>query len=76
MRARKGETMATSRKVVVKASALNVYVDGVRVGHVTDCGDCWRGGVFGARRRRARLYNVEFDSRADAVRGVVAAAAK
>ena len=58
--------------VELKATDLDVYVDGVRVGHVIDCGDCWRGGLYGRRKRR--LYNIDFDSQDEAVRGVVTAA--
>ena len=58
-----------ARQVTTKATELDVYVDGVRVGWVTDCGDCWRGSVVGRRKRR--MYNLTFDSRGEAVRGVV-----
>jgi hypothetical protein len=55
--------------VRLKATELDVYVDGVRVGWVVDCGDCWRIGILGRRKRRG--YNLDFDTRSDAVRGVV-----
>lgn len=58
-------------RVKLVASELDVYVDGVRVGWVTDCGDCWRGALFG-RRRGGRTLS-DYDSRKDAVRGVVEA---
>jgi hypothetical protein len=59
--------------VRLKATELDVIVDGVRVGRVFDNGDCWRGFLAGPRRRRSLP---DYDSRADAVRGVVAAATK
>lgn len=59
-----------SRKVTTKATQLDVYVDGARVGWVTDCGDCWRASLLG--RRRLKVLP-DFDSRLEAVHGVVAA---
>jgi hypothetical protein len=57
--------------VRLKATELDVYVDGKRVGCVTDCGDCWRGLLLGRRRHRSLP---DYDSRKDAVRGVVSGA--
>ena len=57
-----------ARKVTTKATELDVYVDGVRVGWITDCGDCWRGSLFGRRRRRVLP---DYPSRDAARRGVV-----
>jgi hypothetical protein len=57
--------------VRLKATELDVYVDGIRVGWVVDCGDCWRGSLLGRRRRR-RLP--DYSNRRDAVRGVVSGA--
>ena len=28
--------------VRIKATELDVYINGVRIGRVIDCGDCWR----------------------------------
>lgn len=60
-------------KVKLKVTDLDVFVDGRRVGYVTDCGDCWRGSLLGRRKRR--LFNRDFNSRAAAVRAVVELAA-
>jgi hypothetical protein len=57
--------------VRLKATELEVFVDGVKVGWVTDCGDCWRAVVTASRKRK---YLPDYDSRKDAVRGVVSAA--
>jgi hypothetical protein len=57
--------------VKLKATELDVYVDGKRVGWVTDCGGFWRIGILGRRKRRA--YNVDCDTKADAVRAIVSA---
>jgi hypothetical protein len=57
-----------ARKVTTKVTALDVYVDGVRIGWITDCGDCWRGSLFGRLRRRVLP---DYDSRNAARRGVV-----
>jgi hypothetical protein len=57
--------------VKLRATELDVYVNGVRVGYVVDCGDCWRGQLVGRRRRRSLP---DYDRRTDAVRGVVEAA--
>lgn len=56
--------------VRLKATDLDVYVDGRCVGSVCDCGGFWRICVLGRRKRRA--YNLDFDTRGEAVRGVVA----
>lgn len=55
--------------VRLKATELDVYVNGARVGWVTDCGDCWRIGVLGRRKRRA--YNIDCDTRGQAVAKLV-----
>jgi len=55
--------------VRLKATELDVYVDGKRVGTVIDCGDCWRLRVLGRRKRRA--YNLDLDTRGEAVSAVV-----
>jgi hypothetical protein len=57
--------------VKLKATELDVYVNGVRVGWVTDGGDCWRIGILGRRKRRA--YNLDFDTRKQAVDALVKA---
>jgi hypothetical protein len=57
-------------RVQLKATELDVYVNGVRVGWVVDCGDCWRGSLTGRKRRR---FLPDFDSRSEAVGGVVSA---
>jgi hypothetical protein len=58
--------------VNLKATKLDVFVNGKCVGWVTDCGDCWRTGLYGRRRRRG--YKMpDYDSRMQAVRGVVEA---
>jgi hypothetical protein len=54
------------------ATELDVYVDGIKVGVVTDCGDCWRALLLG-RRRRSGYKLPDYDSRKDAVRGVIEA---
>ena len=54
----------------VKATTLDVHVDGVRVGWVTDCGDCWRAAMYG-RRKRKRFD--DFDDQDQAVTAVVKA---
>jgi hypothetical protein len=59
--------------VKTRATTLDVYVNGKRVGCVSDCGDCWRASLYDRRRRRV-LMNVEYGSRSEAVRGVVNAA--
>jgi hypothetical protein len=58
-----------ANRVRLQATTLDVHVDGVRVGWVTDCGDCWRIGILGRRNRRA--YNRDFDTRRQAVAAVV-----
>lgn len=55
--------------VKLKATTLDVFVNGKCVGEVTDCGDCWRINVLGRRKRRG--YNLDFDSRSEAVSGLV-----
>jgi hypothetical protein len=55
--------------VKLKATELNVYVDGRWVGTVYDCGGFWRLGVRGRRKRRA--YNLDVDTRREAVEAVV-----
>ena len=55
--------------VRLKATDLDVYVDGALVGAVIDCGDCWRIGVRGRRKRRG--YNLYFDTRGQAVAKLV-----
>ena len=55
--------------VRLKATELDVYVDGKRVGAVYDCGDCWRLRVVGRRSRRA--YNLDVGTRREAVSAVV-----
>jgi hypothetical protein len=55
--------------VRLKATDLDVYVDGKCVGSVCDCGDCWRICVLGRRKRRG--YNLDFDTRGQAVSGLV-----
>ena len=55
--------------VKLKATELDVYVSGRRVGTVYDCGGFWRIGVLGRRKRRA--YNLDFDTRGEAVADVV-----
>ena len=57
-------------RVRLKATELDVFVDGIRVGFVVDCGDCWRARLTGRRRRKSLP---DYDSRTEAVRGVVAA---
>ena len=59
--------------VRLQATELDVYVDGSRVGYVTDCGDCWRAQMLG-RRRRKRFD--DFDDQKQAVAAVVEAAGK
>jgi hypothetical protein len=59
-------------KVTTKATDLDVYANGVKVGSVHDCGDCWRGSLLGRRKRR--LYNRDFGSRVEAVSAVIDAA--
>ena len=58
-----------ANQVRLKATTLDVYVNGRRVGEVTDCGDCWRIRVRGRRKRRG--YNLDFDTRGQAVSGLV-----
>ena len=58
-----------SNHVRLKATELDVYVDGAHVGAVFDCGDCWRINVLGRRRRRG--YNLAFETRGQAVSGLV-----
>jgi hypothetical protein len=55
--------------IKLKARELDVYVNDTLVGSVTDCGDCWRIWVRGRRKRRG--YNLDFDTRRQAVRGLV-----
>jgi hypothetical protein len=55
--------------IQLKATELDVYVSGRCVGTVYDCGGFWRIGVRGRRKRRA--YNLDFDTRREAVAGVV-----
>ena len=55
--------------VKLRATTLDVYVDGKCVGEVTDCGDCWRINVLGRRKRRG--YNLDFETRGQAVSGLV-----
>jgi hypothetical protein len=55
--------------VKTKATDLDVYANGVKIGSVHDCGDCWRGTLLGRRKRR--LYNRDFSSRSEAVRALV-----
>jgi hypothetical protein len=55
--------------VKLKATELDVYVDGRRVGMVTDCGDCWRIRVDGRRKKRA--YNLDFNNKREAVSGLL-----
>lgn len=55
--------------VRLKATELDVYMDGRWVGSVTDCGDCWRLSVRGRRKRRG--YNLDFDTRQTAVRRLI-----
>ena len=58
--------------VKLKATELDVFVDGRRVGSVTDCGDCWRAFLYGRLRRRG--YNLpDYNTRAAAVHGIVSA---
>jgi hypothetical protein len=59
--------------VRVRATELDVYVDGDKVGRVMDCGDCWRASVDASGHRRARALKSDFDTRSEAVRAVVAA---
>jgi hypothetical protein len=58
--------------VKLKATELDVYVDGRRVGSVLDCGDCWRINVLGRRKRRG--YNLDLDTRGEAVAALVSIA--
>lgn len=62
-----------ANRVRLQATELDVHVDGMRVGMVTDCGDCWRASVYRSRGRSAKHLGDDFDTRADAVRSVVAA---
>jgi hypothetical protein len=55
--------------VKLKATELDVYVNGRRVGAVLDCGDCWRINVHGRRKRRG--YNLDLDTRGEAVSALV-----
>jgi len=55
--------------VKLKATCFDVYVDGRCIGVVLDCGDCWRINVLGRRKRRG--YNLDFDSRREALAGLV-----
>ena len=57
-------------KVTTKATELDVFVDGKKVGWIVDCGDCWRA-TLADRRRRLKLMNEDFDSRRAAVRRLV-----
>lgn len=59
--------------VRLRATELDVLVDGKRVGWVFDNGDCWRGFLVGRKPRRPLP---DFDTRAEAVRAVVAASAR
>jgi hypothetical protein len=63
----------SKRMVRLKATELDVYVDGKRVGWIFDNGDCWRGFLTGRRKRR---YIPDVTTRSDAVRAVVVAATK
>lgn len=55
--------------VKLKATELDVYVDGRLLGSVLDCGDCWRIHVKGRRKRRG--HNLDFDNRRQAVSALV-----
>jgi hypothetical protein len=70
VRAIKSKTKGDGGMVRLKATELDVYVDGNPVGTVYDCGGFWRIGVRGRRKRRA--YNLDLDTRAKAVSAVVA----
>jgi hypothetical protein len=67
----------TSRDVVrTKATELDIYVNGERVGWVVDCGDCWRAAIFNkSGTGRGRHVFPDYGSRREAVRGVVEACA-
>ena len=69
MRAKEDWMTLLANKVRLKATDLDVYVDGKCVGSVTDCGDCWRIRVLGRRKKRG--YNRDFDTRGQAVSGLV-----
>lgn len=56
--------------VRVKATELDVYVNGKRVGHITDFEQFWRVGLYGRRRRRVMP---DYGTRAEAIRAVVSA---
>ena len=59
-----------ANRVRLQATELDVHVDDVRVGMVTDCGDCWRARMYGRRRRK--MFD-DFDNQDQAVAAVVAA---
>ena len=69
MRAKENEMTMLTSNVRLRATDLDVYVDGKCVGSVCDCGDCWRICVLGRRKRRG--YNLDFDTRSQAVSGLV-----
>lgn len=58
-------------KVRLRATELDVLVDDVRVGRLFNNGDCWRAFLYPPRRRKSLP---DYDSRSEAVRGIVAAA--
>ena len=55
--------------VRLKATELDVWLNGRNVGTIYDCGGFWRIAIRGRRKRRG--YNLDLDTRAQAVRAVV-----
>jgi hypothetical protein len=55
--------------VRLQATELDVYVNHVNVGWVTDCGDCWR---VSRRGRAKRRRFPDYETREQAVAGLVA----